>query len=143
MSETFSAEERAAMKERARELKAQGGNAKGAARREKDTAAVLAAIAEMPDDDRVIAERIHEIVSEHAPELDPKTWYGMPGWAKDGKVVVFFQGAAKFKTRYATLGFSEDALLDDGTLWPTAYGITAITPANEKIIADLIEKAVG
>ena len=131
------------MKERARELKAQGGNAKGAARREKDTAAVLAAIAEMPDDDRVIAERIHEIVTEHAPELDPKTWYGMPGWAKDGKVVVFFQGAAKFKTRYATLGFSEDALLDDGTLWPTAYGITAITPANEKIIADLIEKAVG
>jgi len=143
MSETFSAEERAAMKERARELKAQGGNAKGAARREKDTAAVLAAIAEMPDDDRVIAERIHEIVTEHAPELDPKTWYGMPGWAKDGKVVVFFQGAAKFTTRYATLGFSEDALLDDGTLWPTAYGITAITPANEKIIADLIEKAVG
>ena len=131
------------MKERARELKAQGGNAKGAARREKDTAAVLAAIAEMPDDDRVIAERIHEIVTEHAPELDPKTWYGMPGWAKDGKVVVFFQGAAKFTTRYATLGFSEDALLDDGTLWPTAYGITAITPANEKIIADLIEKAVG
>ena len=131
------------MKERARELKAQGGNAKGAARREKDTAAVLAAIAEMPDDDRVIAERIHEIVTEHAPELDPKTWYGMPGWAKDGKVVVFFQGAAKFKTRYATLGFSEDALLDDGTLWPTAYGITAITPANEKIIVDLIEKAVG
>ncbi|MFD5180949.1 iron chaperone [Nocardia sp. NPDC058379] len=136
----FSAEERAAMKEHAQELKT-------AARRGKTSKAdgeadLLAKVAEMPEPDRSIATRIHEIVMTEAPDLTPKTWYGQPAWAKDGKVVCFFQSAAKFKTRYATLGFSDTATIDDGTMWPTAFGLTALTPADEARIAELVRKAV-
>jgi uncharacterized protein YdhG (YjbR/CyaY superfamily) len=140
MSETegFSAEERAAMKERAKEVKPRKRGAKA-----DPEADLLAKIAEMPDDDRAMAERIHALVQEHAPGLTPKTWYGMPGWAKNGKVLVFFQGAAKFKTRYATLGFNEDAHLDDGTMWPTAFGLTKLTKADEKRVAALLRKAAA
>lgn len=133
----FSAEERAAMKERAKELKA----AKAGADAEKLT---LAAIAEMQGTDRELAERIHAIVKEHAPGLKAKTWYGMPAYAnKADKIVVFFQGADKFKARYATLGFNDAATLDDGNMWPTAFGLTRITAADEKRIAELIKKAAG
>jgi len=137
----FSAEERAAMKERARELKAQSG--KGAkAGKVTGAQAVRAALDEMPAPDRAIGERIHEIVTSAAPELEPKTWYGQPAYAKDGKVVVFFQAASKFKTRYSTLGFNETAQLDDGTMWPTAFAITSLTSADEARIADLVTRAV-
>jgi uncharacterized protein YdhG (YjbR/CyaY superfamily) len=136
----FTAEEQAAMKERARELKAE-------ARADKDRAAgeqeVLAKIAEMPDADRAIAERIHAIVAAAAPALSPKTWYGMPAYALDGKVVCFFQSAAKFKTRYATFGFSDRANLDDGRMWPTAFALTELTPADEKRIAAVVKRAVS
>ncbi len=97
----------------------------------------------MDPDDRAMAERIHAIVTETAPELAPKTWYGQPAYAKDGKVVVFFQAASKFKTRYATLGFNEDAALDDGSMWPTAFALVSLTTADEKRIAALVKKAVG
>jgi uncharacterized protein YdhG (YjbR/CyaY superfamily) len=132
----FSAEERAAMKERAAELKAEARQADG----EK---AVLAKIAEMPKADRVMAERIHAIVKASAPGLSPKTWYGMPAYAKDGKVVCYFQSAHKFKARYATFGFSDDANLDDGAMWPTSFALTELTAAGEKKIAALVKKAVG
>ncbi|MEV5967339.1 DUF1801 domain-containing protein [Kribbella sp. NPDC051952] len=132
----FTSEERDAMKERAKELKAAKGKADGEAE-------VLAKIAEMSDVDRVIAERIHAIVKENAPELAPRTWYGQPAYAKDGKVLCFFQSADKFNTRYATLGFNDVAVLDDGPMWPTSYAITELTPAGEKQIAALIQKAVG
>lgn len=136
-AETFSAEERAAMKERAKELKAAAGKAGG----EKD---LLAKIAEMPEADRVLAERIHAIVTENAPSLSPKTWYGMPAYAaKDGKVVCFFQSADKFKTRYATLGFDAAARLDDGAMWPTAFAVTELTAAAEKQVKALVKKAAG
>jgi uncharacterized protein YdhG (YjbR/CyaY superfamily) len=140
MSETegFSAEERAAMKERAKEVKPRKRGAKA-----DPEADLLARIAEMPDGDRALAERIHALVQEHAPGLTPKTWYGMPGWAKDGKVLVFFQSAAKFKTRYATLGFNEEARLDDGAMWPTAFALTKLTAADEKKIAQLLRKAAA
>ena len=140
MSETegFSAEERAAVKERAKEVKPKKRGAKA-----DPEADLLAKIAEMPDDDRALAERIHALVKEHAPGLTSKTWYGMPGWAKNGKVVVFFQGKAKFKTRYATLGFNEDAQLDDGSMWPTAFALTELTADHEKYIAELVRKAAG
>jgi uncharacterized protein YdhG (YjbR/CyaY superfamily) len=135
-SKGFTAEERAAMRERAKELKA----AKSKADAESD---VLAKIAEMPKSDRVMAERLHAIVKASAPELSPRTWYGMPAYAKDGKVVCFFQSAQKFKSRYATLGFSDRANLDKGVMWPTSFARVELTPAEEKKIGTLIKKAVS
>jgi uncharacterized protein YdhG (YjbR/CyaY superfamily) len=132
----FTAEERAAMKERARELKASKSRAEG----EQD---LLAKIAEMPKADRVIAQRIHEIVTASAPDLAPKTWYGMPAYANgDGKVVCFFQSAAKFKSRYATFGFNDTATIDQGVMWPTSFAVTQLTKAEETKIAALVKKAV-
>lgn len=137
----FTDVEKAAMKERAKELKAEARASKNRAQGERD---LLAKIAEMPESDRVMAERIHEIVKTNAPDLIPKTWYGMPAYAnKDGKVVCFFQGASKFNTRYATFGFNEDAHLDDGVMWPTAFALKEITPAEEAKIAELVKKAVS
>jgi uncharacterized protein YdhG (YjbR/CyaY superfamily) len=132
----WSKAEREAMKERARELRQQKGKAKG-------EADLLEKIAEMPPADRALAERIHRIVSEVAPSLEPRTWYGMPAYAAAGKVIVFFQAASKFESRYSTLGFNDGARLDDGVMWPTAYAITEMTPEAEKAIAALIEKAVS
>ena len=139
-SEGFSDEERAAMKERAKELKAEARASKDRAAGERD---VLEKIAEMPEPDRIMAERIHEIVTKTAPELFPRTWYGMPAYARNGKIVCFFQAAAKFKARYATLGFDQEAHLDEGTMWPTSFALTALTPANEARIAELVKKAVS
>jgi uncharacterized protein YdhG (YjbR/CyaY superfamily) len=140
-SETFTDEERAAMRERAQEVKAAArrGSRSGKADGESD---VLAKIAEMPESDRVMAERLHAIVKASAPELSPRTWYGMPAYAKDGKVVCFFQSGAKFKTRYATLGFSDNANLDEGAIWPTAFALKKLTAAEEKKIRALVKKAV-
>jgi uncharacterized protein YdhG (YjbR/CyaY superfamily) len=135
----FTDEERDAMQERARELKAERAS-KSKADGERD---VLARIAAMPEPDRVMAERLHAIVKANAPELSPKTWYGMPAYARDGKVVCFFQSAQKFKTRYATLGFSDAAKLDKGALWPTAFALKELTPAEEAKIAALVKKAVS
>ncbi len=136
----FTDEERAAMKERAQELKA-------AERADKDRAAgesaVLAKIAEMPDAERSMAGRLHAIILASAPALWPKTWYGMPAYAKDGKVVCFFQSAQKFNTRYATLGFSDTANLDEGDMWPTAFALTGLTAAEEARISALVKKAVS
>jgi len=138
MTENFTPEERAAMKERAAEVRKQAR--KGAkADPEKD---LLEKIAEMTDDDRAIAERLHALVAEHAPALTPKTWYGMPGYALDGKVLVFFQAAAKFKVRYATIGFNDNATLDEGTMWPTAFAVTKLGPDEEAFIGELLRKAV-
>ena len=138
-SASFTAEERAAMKARAQELKAE-------ARADKDRAAgesaLLAAIAAMPEPDRSMATRIHAIVMASAPALSPKTWYGMPAYATAGKVICFFQSADKFKARYATLGFNDDARLDDGTMWPTAFALTDLTSADEARIGALVRKAV-
>jgi uncharacterized protein YdhG (YjbR/CyaY superfamily) len=131
----FSAAERAAMKERAKELKAEANRADG----EK---ALLAKIAEMPKADRALAERIHAIVMACAPDLSPKTWYGMPAYAKDGKVLCYFQSADKFDSRYATFGFSDTAKLDAGAMWPTVFALTKLTAADEKKIAGLVKKAV-
>ena len=132
----FTAEERAAMKERARELKA----ARSKEEAERD---VLAKIAEMPKADRALAKRIHEIVKATAPSLSPKTWYGMPAYANDdGKIVCFFQSAAKFKYRYATFGFNEAANLDAGAMWPTSFAVTELTPKEEAKIVALVKKAV-
>ena len=133
-SPRFTDEERAAMKERAKELKA--GKADG----EQD---VLAKIAEMPERDRVMAERLHAIVKASAPGLSPRTWYGMPAYALNGKVVCFFQSAQKFKTRYATLGFSGAAKLDEGVMWPTSFALAKLTAAEEARIAALVKKAVS
>jgi uncharacterized protein YdhG (YjbR/CyaY superfamily) len=136
-SKGFSAEERAAMKERAREMKAEQEKAAG----ESD---VLAKIAEMQDTDRAMAERIHAIIKASAPDLSPKTWYGMPAYAnKDGKIVCFFQAAQKFKTRYATFGFNDSATLDEGAMWPVAYALTEVTPTEEAKIVALVKKAVS
>jgi uncharacterized protein YdhG (YjbR/CyaY superfamily) len=134
-SKGFTAEERAAMKERAQELKA-------AASKEDGEKAVLQKIAEMPKADRVMAERFHAIVTASAPDLSPKTWYGMPAYAKGGKIVCFFKSADKFKSRYATLGFEESANLDDGAMWPTSFALTELTATEEKKIAALVKKAV-
>jgi uncharacterized protein YdhG (YjbR/CyaY superfamily) len=134
-SKGFTAEERAAMKERAQELKAETRKAEG----EKD---VLAKIAEMPEPDRALAERLHAIVKASAPALSPKTWYGMPAYAKDGKVVCFFQSAQKFKSRYATFGFNDAANLDEGAMWPTSFALKELTAAEETKIAALVKKAV-
>ena len=141
-SEGFTDEERAAMKERAKELKAEGrrGPRADKADGERD---VLAKIAEMPEGDRAMAERIHAIVKASAPALSPKTWYGMPAYAKDGKVVCFFQSAHKFNARYATFGFNDTANLDDGTMWPTAFALTELTAADEARIGTLVKKAVS
>jgi uncharacterized protein YdhG (YjbR/CyaY superfamily) len=141
-SKGFTDEERAAMKERAQELKAAGrrGSRAGKADGESD---VLTKIAEMPEADRAIAERIHTIVKATAPALSPRTWYGMPAYAKDGKVVCFFQSAQKFKTRYATFGFSDQANLEEGAMWPTAFALKKLTTADEARIRALVKKAVS
>jgi uncharacterized protein YdhG (YjbR/CyaY superfamily) len=131
----FSADERAAMKERAKELKASASRAEG----ERE---LLTKIKEMPPSDRAMAEKIHSIVTSAAPDLWPRTWYGMPAYTKDGKVICFFKSADKFKTRYATFGFEESAQIDVGTMWPTSFGLTKLTPADEKKIAALVKKAV-
>lgn len=136
----FSAAEKAAMRERAKELKAQE---RASQHREAGEADVRAKIAEMPAADRDLAERIHTLISQHAPMLWPRTWYGMPAYTLDGKVVCFFQSGQKFNTRYCTLGFQERAQLDDGSIWPTAYALTAITPAVEAQIMALLQRAVG
>jgi uncharacterized protein YdhG (YjbR/CyaY superfamily) len=141
-SKGFTAEERAAMKERAQELKADR-DLKAEARRADGEKALLAKIAEMPEPDRVLAERIHAIVKESAPDLSPKTWYGMPAYAKDGKVVCFFQSADKFKSRYATFGFSDTANLDEGAMWPTSFALKELTAAEEAKIGKLVKKAVS
>ena len=136
-SSGFTAEERTAMKERSRELKAAGtSQADG----ESD---VLAKIAEMPERDRVIAQRVHELVRSTAPELSPRTWYGMPAYAKDGKVVCHFQSAGKFKTRYPTLGFSDKANLDEGAWWPVAFALKEMTPDTEQKVIALLQRAVA
>jgi uncharacterized protein YdhG (YjbR/CyaY superfamily) len=132
----FTAEERAAMKERVRELKAEKSKADG----ESD---VLAKIAEMPKADRAMATRIHKIVKASAPDLMPRTWYGMPAYAKDGKVMCFFQSAAKFKSRYATFGFNDSANLDKGAMWPTSFALKELTAAEEKKIGALVKKAAS
>jgi uncharacterized protein YdhG (YjbR/CyaY superfamily) len=139
-SEGFTDEERAAMKERARELKAEGRASKSKAEGER---AVLAKIAEMPQPDRSMAERLHAIISASAPGLSPRTWYGMPAYAKDGKVVCFFQGADKFKARYATLGFNDAANLDEGRMWSTTFALTELTDVEEARITALVKKAVS
>ncbi len=131
----FTDDERAAMKERARELKAEARKSDG----ESD---VLAKIAAMKEPDRAMAKRLHAIIKASAPALSPKTWYGMPAYAKDGDVVCFFQSAQKFKTRYATFGFSDKANLDEGAMWPTAFALTELTAADEARIAALVKKAV-
>jgi len=135
-SEGFTPEERAAMRERARELRAERRNAQV-----DGEIAVRAKIAEMPEPDRTLAERIHALVTATAPELTPRLWYGMPAYAKAGKVLCFFQGASKFNARYATLGFTDAATLDEGTMWPTAYAVTALTPEVEAMIVALVRKA--
>jgi uncharacterized protein YdhG (YjbR/CyaY superfamily) len=136
-SKVFTEEERDAMVQRAKELKAaRGGNVDP----EKE---VLAKIAEMSPSDRAMAERIHRAVKASAPKLTPKLWYGMPGFAKDGKMLCFFQPAQKFKTRYATFGFNDVAKLDDGTIWPVAFAVTKVTPTEEAKIVALVKKAAG
>ena len=141
-SETFTDEERAAMKERAQELKAAARRGPRAAKADGERD-VLAKIAEMPESDRVMAERIHAVVKANAPGLTPRTWYGMPAYARDGKVVCFFKSADKFKSRYATFGFEEDAKLDDGAMWPTSFALTELTAADEARIGALVKKAVS
>jgi uncharacterized protein YdhG (YjbR/CyaY superfamily) len=140
--EGFTDEERDAMKERAKELKSAARRGPRGKKVDEE-AAVLEKIAEMPDDDRVMAERIHAVIRAGAPELAPKLWYGMPAYARDGKVVCFFQSAQKFKSRYATLGFNDAAKLDDGDMWPTAFALTGLTAAGEARIAELVRKAAG
>ena len=134
-SKVFTDEERAAMRERAQELKAAAGKA-------DEESAVLAKIAAMQAPDRTMGERLHALVKRSAPGLSPKLWYGMPAYAKDDKVVCFFQGAQKFKTRYATLGFSDKATLDEGNMWPTAFALKELTAADEARIGALVKKAV-
>jgi uncharacterized protein YdhG (YjbR/CyaY superfamily) len=131
----FTDEERAAMRERAQELKAAAGKA-------DEESAVLAKIAEMPGSERAMAKRLHAIIKASAPALSPKTWYGMPAYAKDGKVVCFFQSAQKFKSRYATFGFSDEANLDEGAMWPTSFALKELTAAEEAKIGALMKKAV-
>ena len=135
----FTDDERAAMKERARELKAEARRGADRADGERE---LLAKIAEMPDADRAMAERIHAIVKDSAPTLVPKTWYGMPAYAMDGRVVCFFQSAAKFNARYATLGFNDTANLDEGAMWPTSFALKELTATEERKIAALVRKAV-
>lgn len=140
-TQTFTAEEREAMRERAREQKAEARRgAKGKAGGEGE---LLAKIAEMKEPERTLAKKLHALVTAAAPSLEPKTWYGMPAWARDGKVVCFFQSASKFKTRYATFGFSDQARLDDGAMWATSFALTELTPAVEAKLRALVVRAVG
>jgi uncharacterized protein YdhG (YjbR/CyaY superfamily) len=139
-SKGFTDEERAAVKERAKELKAEARANKNKAEGESD---VLAKIDEMPEPERAMAKRLHEIIKASAPVLSPKTWYGMPAYAKDGKIVCFFQSAQKFNTRYATLGFSDTTNLDEGAMWPTSFALTELTAAEEARISALVKKAVS
>ena len=139
----FTQEERAAMKERAAEAKASARRGSGAKRAEADERDALAKIAEMAPEDRVIAEALHAIVQANAPDLAARTWYGMPAYARDGKVIVFFKPAAKFKVRYAEVGFNEWANLDDGDMWPTAFAVTTVNAEIEQALTDLIVKAVS
>jgi uncharacterized protein YdhG (YjbR/CyaY superfamily) len=141
-SEGFSAEERAAMKGRAQELKAAARPGPRAGKADGESE-VLAKIAEMPKPDRAMAERLHAIITASAPALSPRTWYGMPAYARDGNVVCFFQSAQKFKTRYATFGFSDKANLDEGAMWPTAFALTELTAADEARIGALVKKAAS
>lgn len=135
----FSDDEKAAMKERAKELKSEAARGKDADAENE----VLTKIAEMPEPDRVMGERIHAIVKANAPELKAKLWYGMPAYANDGKLVCFFKAASKFQTKYATFGFEEAANLDEGSMWPTSYALTKLTAADEKRLAELVKKAVS
>ena len=139
-AKSFTDVERAAVKERAKELKAEEQAYKNKAAGEND---VRAKIAEMPESDRVLATRLHDIITTSAPTLTPKTWYGMPAYAKDGKIVCFFQSAQKFNTRYATLGFNDTAQIDDGVMWPTAFALMELTAAEEERIRALVQKAVS
>ena len=141
-SKGFTDEERAALKERAQELKASARRSPGAGKADGESE-VLAKIAEMPEPDRVVAERLHAIIKASAPALSPRTWYGMPAYAKDGNVVCFFQSSQKFKTRYATLGFSDKANLDEGAMWPTTFALTELTADSEARIGALVKKAVS
>jgi uncharacterized protein YdhG (YjbR/CyaY superfamily) len=141
-SKGFTDDEKAAMRERAQEVRSAARRGSRAAKADGESD-VLAKIAEMPDHDRAIAERIHAIIKAAAPSLSPRTWYGMPAYAKDGKVVCFFQSGHKFKTRYATLGFSDRANLDEGTMWPNAYALMELTEADEERISALVRKALG
>jgi uncharacterized protein YdhG (YjbR/CyaY superfamily) len=134
--ESFTADEKAAMRERAKEAKAQQSLAEAAAE-------VVAKIAELPEPDRGMAQRIHELITAAAPNLDPRTYYGMPAYARDGKVVVFYKPASKFKDRYATLGFEQTARLDDGAMWPVAYALTELTKADEERIVALVKQAAS
>ena len=136
----FTGDERAAMKERAKELKAEARANKNRAEGESD---VLAKIAEMPEPERAMAKRLHAIITASAPILAPRLWYGMPAYAKDGKIVCFFQSAQKFTTRYATLGYTDTANLDEGAMWPTAFALTELTAAEEERIGALVKKAVS
>jgi uncharacterized protein YdhG (YjbR/CyaY superfamily) len=138
----FTAEERDAMKERAKELKAAARRGPRGKKADEE-GAVLAKIAEMPESDRTLAERIHAVVTAAAPALSPKLWYGMPAYAQDGKVLCFFQAADKFKSRYATFGFNDTARLDDGRMWPTSFAVTELTADDEALIGALVRKAVG
>jgi uncharacterized protein YdhG (YjbR/CyaY superfamily) len=140
--EGFTDEERGAMKERAQELKASARRGPGGKEADEESA-VLAKIAELPEPDRAMAERLHAVIKANAPALSPKLWYGMPGYAKDGKVVCFFQSAQKFKSRYATFGFNDTANLDEGAMWPTAFALTELTAAVEARIGALVKKAVS
>lgn len=139
----FTEHERAAMKERAKELRAASATARKGRKKVDPEIDVLAKIAEMPDSDRAIAERIHALVKEHAPELATKTWYGMPAYTREGKVVCFFQAASKFGARYPIFGFEGAAHLDDGAMWPTVFALLSIGPAEEERIVELLRRAVG
>ena len=141
-SDGFTAEEKAAMQERAKEMKAARSRGKSASKADGESD-VLAKIAEMPEPDRSIAERIHAIVKDSAPGIAPRTWYGMPAYAKDGQVICFFQNAQKFKTRYSTLGFSDKANLDDGDMWPSSFALNKLTADVEARIAELVRRAVS
>jgi hypothetical protein len=141
-SEGWTDEERAAMKERSRELKTAGRRGSRAGKADGESA-VLAKLADMPEPDRAMGERLHAIIKASAPDLTPKTWYGMPAYAKDGKVVCYFTPASKFKERYATFGFNDVANLDEGTMWPTSFALTELTAADEARIAALVKKAVS
>jgi len=140
ITKVWTSEEKAAMKERAQEVTAEGRAKKDKAAGERD---VLAKIAEMPEPDRAMAQRLHALITATVPALSPKTWYGMPAYTKDGNVVCFFQAADKFKARYATFGFNDDAKLDEGTMWPTAWALTKLTAADEAKIAELVKRAVS
>lgn len=139
----FSAEERAAMKERAAELKKQKAGGRGAAKAAKQAEEVVARIAEMGDADRAIAEPLHALITEVAPELAPRTWYGMPAYARNDKILCFFQGSEKFSTRYCTLGFNDIATLDDGSMWPSAYALTEWTDDVAARVREIITRAIG